>query len=1717
MVDESTKPVSLERPMSISEAHRDPATEFLNQQASKSVPQYEMPEISPSLKAYLQTHGMKDPLASTTNIPETKKFDNHVEAAWSKLQASAENPNIDPFKWSKPIVGDFRNPNIQNQYWDRYAAYGSDYKRLGFSPLRNNEEVYNQHTGYWDDFQRAGSQWWTLTKLSVADSMSWSLDPTDTETAEEFSRAMAIGSSSRGGFRGSAINMFLSSGYTFGVLGTLAIEGLATAAIEAGLATLTAPTAGASLGVGAGLAAKFGANSMKAFTKLKKALRVGEKLKDSLDNMKDVNKARQFFMNAGKIATDFVNPLDNTVDFLRTMDKMDDVGDTVKAFRGFTAVYSDLRNMRLAWGESTMEGGMVENEINDELLQRFYDENGRYPDEQEGKRIGLLVKTAGTKTTLQNFPLIFFSNKITLGALTRGPFKKLYSDVVDTGLGKKMFYKKPKAPGQKAYTAAPKEFLKRQWTYFRDPKTMLRAITTYGLDNVMEGGQEVAQEIISGTNLDYYKAQYEPDAIKGGYYDYLLSNVNGMMSPKGAETFASGFFMQMMVGPISNTIGSAKNGVIGDRDNLSEIIGGGIHDLGVRASYITKPQKWEEYKAHREEIKKVREEQFNKDLNTLNDLADRPQDFITKDMENLMQQGKLIEALDAAELSNDKKAFHDFKDSASFQHIATAIRYNRTDTLLERLEDLKTLSDEDLKADKIDPAQYRARIDETIKRAKSVEARIKYLHERHPNNIDPNRIKDPNRRKEAALRKKAYDDAIEEAAFNQYTFDRTLERHTSILKKIQKTAGLDNANYGDLSILLDVNSLSAEITKIRETLKTQGVSETVEKSKTGGPITEELKTFVKDQEERAAKLQLFSDVMSNAVTNRDLETDEFKQEDKVSVRKALTDYINYVATKSGDHVNVDNLEDTIQDVMDYHILKGRSIEANNAVNALLDQKGFQNYEGLLTQLHTLMDKQRGEERKESIHKFRDLVDKDDIITKLADAGVAADLDDLEAIENKQTISHITFYEFDRKDPNKEPVELPLNTAEYRKAVDILREKYPNIKDVVIAEREPDGYYTLRTRTKYAEDKRTYADLAKIYGFNPTADSSQVSVKQVLETMRSSDNTFLTEEERLLVDKLLELVTDNEHITFRRDASTPGKYSKGTAEQTVIDARYSSSDHAGGDLPLEVVILQTEIQRRTVESLSKDKEFKKKVEALRKQAEEAYSNLTAEQQREIFDRADKRSEEGLRDNESFVTEVMSNPKFRRFLAGVETPEDTEVKNGWQHFVDLLLENLKKIIKRPNGTVLNAALGVITSQIEKSFGKQESLGKTSPEAVGNKRSVAGLKANHPELLKRLLDQFRESNKLLVDNDAAPFLVNMDSITDDKLVDTPEFAKFLADPTHASKELLLSEYDEQFKTKSTTKGEKLTWEMKYRPVSKEEYADFDNNGAVSNIRIVQMVDKKINNVSFSKEEEAMLADSAVSERFENLRKARAEEPTKTAITAKEELRDLGYTVIGQGLEPYQVRDILADGITLRERLDLQKDPPSEITKERMQELEDELLKPIEKANPKELKELEEQILAMLSDNDLPYNKIPDIGTKLKEAIDRRKLLLVGEVNFDNIFVGDKVMLKNKNYIAKVTEKTNDTLTVEYVNDEDELVEKVIKKKNLRGNIKYMYNIVMEEVDIKDTPEITEEDIKISNESMKIEDVDSDEIIAEDVKEYKASSKEDTFNDLINSICKK
>ncbi len=126
-----------ERPMSISEAHRDPATEFLKEQASKTLAQVEMPEMSPELKEYLKTHGMEDPLSSTTKTSETKKFDNHVEEAWSKLEASAENPEVDPFKWSKPIVFDAQNYPELREYQNS-PCWG----KIGWSPLHSKE--------YWD-------------------------------------------------------------------------------------------------------------------------------------------------------------------------------------------------------------------------------------------------------------------------------------------------------------------------------------------------------------------------------------------------------------------------------------------------------------------------------------------------------------------------------------------------------------------------------------------------------------------------------------------------------------------------------------------------------------------------------------------------------------------------------------------------------------------------------------------------------------------------------------------------------------------------------------------------------------------------------------------------------------------------------------------------------------------------------------------------------------------------------------------------------------------------------------------------------------------------------------------------------------------------------------------------------------------------------------------------------------------------------------------------------------------------------------------------------------------------------------------------------------------------------------------------------------------------------------------------------------------------------
>jgi len=183
--------------------------------------------------------------------------------------------------------------------FDRYYEHPK-FAELGFHPYANNEQFYNTNSDIFDDMSRMSGQFGQLvgsgfisTYRSIGDLFdqdeSYFTQP-DLQTADEFEEAMAIGMSTREGVGAFANNLLLNSGYTVGIIGSIALEELV-------LAGLTAVTGGAgSAALAAGTARNVGrlgqvvANSFK-LPRLAKATRQMLQTLNQTDNARDFWKA----------------------------------------------------------------------------------------------------------------------------------------------------------------------------------------------------------------------------------------------------------------------------------------------------------------------------------------------------------------------------------------------------------------------------------------------------------------------------------------------------------------------------------------------------------------------------------------------------------------------------------------------------------------------------------------------------------------------------------------------------------------------------------------------------------------------------------------------------------------------------------------------------------------------------------------------------------------------------------------------------------------------------------------------------------------------------------------------------------------------------------------------------------------------------------------------------------------------------------------------------------------------------------------------------------------------------------------------------------------------------------------------------------------------------------------------------------------------------------
>ena len=724
--------------------------------------------------------------------PEPKINQTATEDIFNNIILSARSSS-DQYAYAKPTSFNSTHTGLN---FDRYYNH-DQFKKLGFSPYRDNETIYNANSSWSDDFGRAFNMYGTLWGNGFSSLFknwgSLASSTPDFEGAHTMEKAMAIGSSSKDGFGASFTNFFLNSAYTVGVLSEIAAEELAIMAA----ASLAPPTAAAGI---PRTALNIG--------------RFGKAIGAMFRNAKNVSNARKIWNVAKKIT-----PFGDTLDLARglamgdraTLRGVRQSQNSLDAFARSKALfgqfYRDTREINAASAESKLEAGMVSNQVSADLINKFYAENGRMPNDTESKIIYDRAQRSGAQAFLYNMPAIYFSNKIVLETAFKGikPLRNILSNVpgrlrpiIKIGKDGKKVSKILDLDAAKTY------FTKDYWRNIgrgMGPKKILGSGLRYTSANIMEGAQEIYQESLSAGLIDHYtKQNWSSERI--GQADLLNSLSIGYdeldRNDMALETFLSGFLMAAPVGGIQ-TLAFKKAPKLAQR--------------------IAKPKEYEaQQKSRQESIKKLE--------NALTDLVNDPTKWANDFHANATRQNQLALDNAAAEEVGDVKAGKDAQEESMFTHMYTMLQHNMMGEFRDQMKDLLKLNDQELQeafggnqsinnADAYN-SDLRSRINKAITSSEKLEERYKKANDTF---INPFNQKDPNEFHDY----NGFEAAKQLYVFNEHMFEQTVDRAQSIFDNLSANEKVSQLVAGNVSSILDTRAggqLDQLIDQLKQEIKT---------------------------------------------------------------------------------------------------------------------------------------------------------------------------------------------------------------------------------------------------------------------------------------------------------------------------------------------------------------------------------------------------------------------------------------------------------------------------------------------------------------------------------------------------------------------------------------------------------------------------------------------------------------------------------------------------------------------------------------------------------------------------------------------------------------------------------------------------------------------------------------------------------------------------------
>ena len=919
----------------------------------------------------------------------------------------ASDANLDKSSYTR--INSYNAGPSGNSFYKRYAAYGQKkFDEIGFSPLRDNEAMFNAKTTMGDDFSRmmknsfvplfsrgfvAGPK--SLVKMMQGDFSA------DLEDARAYENAAAIGQSSKKGLGAFFNNTAMSFGYTAGIISEAILE-------EAAGALLAPLTGGGSFfAVTANNARKIG----KIGNGLDLAMDGYKAVNTTLKEANTINGARKMWKNAETLGKNklfnFINPLENTYEAAMNIGKNADnltglarlAQSTSKTAGG---LFRDIRNINMALSEARLEGGMTDNKIYDEAYNAFYKKNKRSPTNEEQYEMTKMAKEAGMNTLVWNTALIFGSNKIVIPNLlksgtSKSALKSKIDDVLELRDGKIVLEKTTKvgkkvAEGEFKYV---ENSLKNSLSGLKKApvKTVAKVSGRYLKGNLMEGVQENLQDVIAGANEEYYLTAYKNKELGAHLYERAQSSLRydklgDQFSAQGFETFASGALM----GVFSGGLNMAKRGLDYTYNNT-----------------INKKQ-YQEYK----EKRKTHGQDVAK---RLTDLYKDPKEFFNARIFNYGVQNNTVSNVEEA----DTKEGKDQLSEAFINQVTTALDTNTLNYFKEHISSFKDLSVDEFEEafgfEKGTGAKAQQKIDRVLNNIDSIEKSHAYAKERFPNPFDTEGLdKNSPEYTEQALNYQAWEHAKNNYVFANHSFMNVAKRMNDISGTILNNPSMEKMSQTDMNVLFKPAKITEEIVVLKseienlknstDPLSREQLTQKENKLKALATFSETYKAYdlynnrnkygkevIKQYKEQNGLEEL-----SKEETNAILDATFGEQNDKATRQISSTlelsykNYIKVANAMNSDYIFDTDIDQSFNKLKDYYKLNAESKALTEHINFLHNPQAYVNFTAKTKEWMTKMYEERESYYVDLVNKQMAAKENNTVLNELANMNIFIDLD-----------------------------------------------------------------------------------------------------------------------------------------------------------------------------------------------------------------------------------------------------------------------------------------------------------------------------------------------------------------------------------------------------------------------------------------------------------------------------------------------------------------------------------------------------------------------------------------------------------------------------------------------------------------------------------------------------------------------------------------------------